>query len=328
MTTLRSGGARLSEAELPGRETTTGMWPGHYVEVAGARIFVRTTPALVPDSAEPGEPALLVHGLGGASINWTDFAGLLRRHFASESIDLLGHGRSGPAPDGDYRVSAHAAVVIRYLDQSRRGPVHLVGNSMGGAVSIVVAAKRPDLVRTLTLISPAVPDNNKLRAHALRGDPRMALLVLPGLGGAAMRRVAGETADKRVKATIALVFGDPSRYPAARLDEAISEAQARESAAWINTAFLRSLRGLVRMQFVKAREMWSVMRSIQAPTLVVWGGLDRLVAPALARDVAAAIPDSRLLVLPDVGHTAMMEDPETTARAVLGLVEDVAARHA
>ncbi|MDP9093571.1 MAG: alpha/beta hydrolase [Actinomycetota bacterium] len=328
MTTLRSDGARLSEAELAPRETTTGMWPGRYVEVAGARVFVRTTPALsaLPTGSEVVEHALLIHGLGGASINWTDFAGLLRGRFRGEAIDLLGHGRSGPSPDGDYRVAAHAAMVIGYLEQSGNGPVHLVGNSMGGAVSIVVAAKRPDLVRTLTLISPAVPDNNKLRAHALRGDPRMALLVLPGLGGAAMRRVAGETADKRVRATIALVFGDPSRYPAARLDEAISEAQARESDPWINVAFLRSLRGLVRMQFVKARETWSAMRSIQAPTLIVWGGLDRLVAPALANDVAAAIPDSRLLVLDDVGHTAMMEDPETTARAMLGLVEDVAAR--
>jgi pimeloyl-ACP methyl ester carboxylesterase len=64
------------------------------------------------------------------------------------------------------------------------------------------------------------------------------------------------------------------------------------------------------------------MRSIAAPTLVIWGDTDRLVAPDLAGFVAAAIPDSRQLVLENMGHTAMMEDPVTTARAILGLLED------
>ena len=66
------------------------------------------------------------------------------------------------------------------------------------------------------------------------------------------------------------------------------------------------------------------MRSITAPTVVLWGDRDRLVAPDLAGYVAAAIPHASLLVFPDVGHTAMMERPVDTARAVLGLVESAA----
>ncbi len=64
------------------------------------------------------------------------------------------------------------------------------------------------------------------------------------------------------------------------------------------------------------------MRRITAPTLVLWGDTDRLVAPDLAPYVAAAIPDSRLLVLDDIGHTAMMEDPVATARAMIALLDD------
>ena len=64
------------------------------------------------------------------------------------------------------------------------------------------------------------------------------------------------------------------------------------------------------------------MASIKAPTLVVWGSRDKLVAPDLAPLVAATIPDARLLVLDDVGHTAMMEDLSTVARAMLALIED------
>jgi pimeloyl-ACP methyl ester carboxylesterase len=151
----------------------------------------------------------------------------------------------------------------------------------------------------------------------------MALLVVPGLGGLAMRRVAGVPPARRVKATIKLVFADPSRYPHKRLQEAISELEAREASAhWASAAFLRSLRELARSQFMVSRGAWKALGQITAPTLVVWGDRDRLVAPSLASAVAAALKDARLLVLKDIGHTAQMEDPETTARAILALVED------
>ena len=65
-------------------------------------------------------------------------------------------------------------------------------------------------------------------------------------------------------------------------------------------------------------------RSVQAPTLVIWGDKDRLVHVSLAPRTAAAIPDARLLVLADIGHTAQLENPETTARAVLALLHDAA----
>ena len=88
---------------------------------------------------------------------------------------------------------------------------------------------------------------------------------------------------------------------------------------------LRSTRGLVRSQFLKNRSGWAAMRKITAPTLVLWGDEDKLVAADLAPFVAAAIPNARLLVLEHIGHVAMMEDPQTSARAELALLEDAAA---
>ena len=311
--------ARLSDSPLASLEGVAS-WPGRTVDVGGQEVFVRTTPS----GRDDAEPALFVHGLGGASINWTDLAGLMRDELAIDAIDLPGFGRSGPARNNDYSLGAHARTVIGCIEQSGRGPVHLVGNSMGGAISLIVAATRPDLVRTLSLVSPAVPDL-KVRAHILKTDWRFGLMIVPMVGMLALRKLGKVPVETRVKGTIALCFADPSRLPRQRYDEAVSEARARADSPWTDIAMLRSTRGLVRSQFLKNRGGWAQMRTITASTLVLWGDDDKLVAADLAPFVAAAIPDSRLLVLEDVGHTAMMEKPEITARAVLGLIEDARA---
>jgi len=313
--------ARLADAGLASRDVA-GPWPGHEVVVDGLRLNIRTTPSATPDA----EPALFVHGLGGSARNWTDLAAVLRNHLAIEAIDLPGHGRSGPGRR--YSVDEHATVVIRYLEQSGRGPVHLVGNSMGGAISVVVAARRPDLVRTLTLISPAVPDN-RLRAFPLKNDPRTALLIVPGVGEALTRYYNRRfTPAQRARATIALCFADPKRLSKVRMQEAVDEVRERQELPWAAGAMLRSMRGLAVAQFVKNRVGWATLRRISAPTLVLWGDSDRLVAPDLAPYVAAAIPDSCVAVFEGVGHTAMMEVPERTAQAMVALIEDAAAKAA
>ena len=310
--------ARLSDGQLASLDGVT-PWPGDMVEVGGQQLYIRTTPG----DEDTGEPALFVHGLGGAATNWTDLAGLLRKRLAIEAIDLPGFGRSGAARNGDYSLQAHARTMIAYLEQAGRGPVHLVGNSMGGSISIIVAALRPDLVRTLTLISPAVPDV-KLRLHALQNDWRMGLLVVPILGSMALRKMGAVPIESRVRGTIAACFADPSRLSYQRFQEMVDEARERADRPHADQAMLRSTRALVRSQFLRGGGGWRLMRRIEAPTLVIWGDEDKLVAPDLAPFVAAAIRDSRLLVLANVGHTAMLEEPETTARAVLALLDDAA----
>ena len=313
--------ARLADTDLP-EGIAPGPWPAKELRCAGVDLNVRLT----EPAGEGAEPALMVHGLGGSALNWTDLAFLLRDRLDTVAIDLPGHGESGPSADGRYRLGDHARTVIAYLDDSGRGPVHLFGNSMGGAISILVAARRPDLVRTLTLISPAVPDVRRFRVHALKHDPRMAFMIVPGLGGFVLRRAGRIAAEKRVGITIKLCFADASRYPEERFREDVEQARGRADMPWANQAFLRSVRGLVMSQFARAGAAWQAMRSIQAPALVVWGAHDRLVAPDLLGFVAAAVPDSRQLMLDDVGHTAQLEDPRTVARAFLGLSEDAATR--
>jgi pimeloyl-ACP methyl ester carboxylesterase len=309
--------ARLSDVPLPQLDPIAPAWPGRTVRVGGNTLHVRATPG--PDG---GEPALYVHGLGGSATNWTDLAALLGGWLDGEAIDLPGFGWSAAASGGDYSLTGHAKAVARYLDQRGAGPVHLFGNSMGGAISIMVAALRPDLVRTLTLISPAMPD---LRVRG-REERLMPLLLLPGATRVAVRRLASIDPETRVRGIIDLCFGDPSRVPPERLAEAAADVRARADRGWQTAAFVRSLRGLVGGYLPGARSLWRAATRVIAPTLVVWGDRDKLVTVALAPRTARAIRGARLLVLPGVGHVAQMEEPETVARAFLALREDNSAR--
>jgi pimeloyl-ACP methyl ester carboxylesterase len=141
----------------------------------------------------------------------------------------------------------------------------------------------------------------------------------------AEKRLAGVSPEQRVRGLVQMCFGDPDAVPPARLEEAIEEMRRRDDQPWAGQALTRSLRGLMTsyLRFGRANA-WRMARSVRMPTLVVWGDRDRLVDPRLAPRLAAALPDARLQVQAGVGHLAMLESPEATARVVLALAEDAA----
>lgn len=313
--------ARLAPVDaLPTLDGYVPPWPGESVELDGSALYTRRTPA----TAAGAEPALYVHGLGGSSLNWTDLAYLMAGRLDGVSIDLPGFGNSDPAPR--YTVSAVAQRVARFVEASGRGPVHLVGNSFGGAVAVRVAGTRPDLVRTLTLVSPAMPFMDPRRSAHGRIVP---LLYLPGVERLAARRLADITPETLAREVIQACFADPDRISAKRLEEAIIEVQRRFEAPWYVRAYLRTLRGLVgsflRAYLPGSNSLWRIAGQIQAPTLVMTGRQDRIIDVRVAPTVAKIIPDSRLLMLDGVGHVAQMETPLVVAQAMTALLDDVAA---
>lgn len=299
--------------------TVLPQWPGRLVRLDGSAIFVRETPARVPDP----EPALYLHGLGGSSTNWTDLAALLAGHVAGAAIDLPGSGRSDPAPR--YTVDAYAGRVVRWIAGAGNGPVHLVGNSLGGTVAVTVAATRPDLVRTLTLISPALPFLDPRRSLQSRLVP---LLAVPGGERLARRMLATIPPEELARRVVEACFADPGRVAEQRLAEAIEEVRGRYTADHYVSAYLRTMRGLVA-SFLRAylpgdRSLWRTAAAVRAPTLVIGGRQDRLVDVRVAPRAAWVIPDSRLLMLAGVGHVAHMEVPRLVARAVVALLSEPA----
>jgi pimeloyl-ACP methyl ester carboxylesterase len=280
------------------------------VELPTGALHVRE--AAPEAGSKPGAAAVLVHGLGGSATNWTDVMGLLRDRVASAAPDLPGFGWSPPPPGRDYSLRAHAATLAAYLQTRHDGPVHLLGNSLGGTVCIVVAATRPDLVRTLTLVSPALP---VLRPRL--SNVHLPALAVPWVGQRLARRLGRFPVEQRVRATLALCYADPSRVPPQRVEEAMAEAARRAHLDHDGDAMLLSLRSLMAAYLRPgAWPLWRLAAHVRMPTLLVYGLADRLVDPRTSARAARAFPDSRLLLLPDSGHLSQMEHPEEVARAV------------
>ncbi|CAM5324025.1 Alpha/beta hydrolase OS=Streptomyces tendae OX=1932 GN=GUR47_14990 PE=4 SV=1 [Streptomyces tendae] len=286
------------------------------VHLPGITLTVRSR----PPAREGLPPALYVHGLGGSSQNWSALMPLLDGVVHSEALDLPGFGDSPPPDDGDYSITGHARAVVRHLDAAGRGPVHLFGNSLGGAVVTRVAAARPDLVRTLTLVSPALPEIRVQRSAVPTG-----LLAVPGVVPLFNRLTRDWTAEQRVRGVTALCHGDPSRVSEEGFRNAVEEMERRLRLPYFWDAMARSTRGLVNAYTVGGQHgLWRQAARVLAPTLLVYGGRDQLVGHRMAQRAARAFRDSRLLTLPDAGHVAMMEYPETVATAFRELLADTA----
>jgi pimeloyl-ACP methyl ester carboxylesterase len=309
-------------------------WPGRLVTVGAGEVYVRATPA------QPGaEPALFVHGLGGSSTNWTDLMDQLRQPepapdgalpgwpagppLACEAVDLPGNGHSPPAPDGDYTIAAQADVVAALIERAGRGPVHLAGNSLGGAVCTRLAAQRPDLVRTLTLISPALPDLLPRLVPA-----RVSTLRIPGFGRWMVRRAAKIPARRRVEVTLHDVYFDVDVVHPDRIAEEVAEVEREDGLGYAGDVLLSSAKGLITEYFHRrSTSLWRDAAKVSADVLVVYGSHDRLVDPRMAGRAARTFRHSRVVVLPRTGHVAQMERPADVA-AEMRIMMSGAARRA
>jgi len=279
-------------------------WPGRLVDLGDQKVYVRSAPA-----ADDAEQALCVHGLEGSSRNWTDLMDLLRSRLACDALDLPGFGDSPPRPDGHYSIAALAQTVIALIEK-QQSPVHLIGNSLGGAVCVKVAAARPDLVKTLTLISPALPD---LRPRL--DLVRFPVVGLPRIGPRLIRQYqAALPPERRVAAVIATCYSNPGLYPQARFAAEVAELSRRDSLEYAAAALMGSARALTAEFLHKGRHSpWRDVTRVTAPSLVIYGQHDRLVDPRAAGRAAHSFPDARIVVLPRTGHVAHMEHPDAVA---------------
>ena len=293
-------------------ETASG-WPGRLLSTSRGEIFVRTfeRPAEIDLDAPPRPPILFVHGLGGESLDWVDVALQLKDSFDCSALDLPGFAHSPPPPGKDLSLDGLAKTVAEVARTTNR-PVHLVGNSLGGAVAVRVAAEHPELVASLTLVAPALPD---LRPKP--GSAQLLIALVPLLGPVVVRTIIKADPEWMAKRIYALCYGDPKAITPERHARELATLRQRASLEYSPEVYREALRATVMAYLDHGpRRLWQQAAAVGVPTLVISGGRDRLVSPRVAARAERTFRDVEVLRLPKAGHVAHLEDPTAVATAM------------
>ena len=260
------------------------------------------------DFGGTGKPLLMVHGLGGSALNWMAVGPEIATSYHAFAIDLAGFGQT-PLFRRSAAVGANAELVHSFIEKVIGEPVVIMGNSMGGHISILEAAQHPSWVDAMILVDPAIPG-----VHVRRPEPAllgtMAALSVPGLAEILLdRRARLLGPEGLVTQTLAIVCADPSRVAPEVVEAHNRLTRERDKLGRQNgRAFLQASRS-IGLRMADPR-FWSRVAKVESPTLVIHGSLDRLIPVAAARDLARRRPDWTLEILQGVGHVPMMEAPD------------------
>jgi len=269
------------------------------------------------DHGGPADGPLLVmvHGLGGSLVNWAALAPLLTHTCRVMALDLVGFGLT-QAGTHSTSVTSNQRVLQRFLSEVAGSPAILVGNSMGGLITILQASRQPDTVAAAVLIDPALPPVPGSRLDPLV-TASFGMYAVPHLGRAMLK------ARRRVRSPEQLAMDilhfccvDPTRVPPEVLEQLLEVARERSGYPDIDEHFLTAARSLLGV-LARRSVFKATVKAIRAPVLLLHGEKDRLVSIGAARAVAAANPSWRFEVAPDVGHVPLLEAPQWTASHIL-----------
>lgn len=281
--TAERGAGRSSNVDVDG--------PIHYVDYGG-----------------DGPPVLMIHGLGGSHLNWMLVASRLSSTHRVITIDLPGFGLSPPEKRSTH-VDHQAAVVDGFVKTVIGSPTFLVGNSMGGLVSLLAAYRAPDVVAGAVLVDAALPLST-LRLPSVDTLRFLGPPLLPGVGGWVMEWARkSRSVEDHVAATIDFIAADPSRVPPEVHEAGHAMERARRGMPWSIPAFVEAQRSIASV-LLRRRELLRAIHGIGAPVLIVHGDQDRVVPVESARWLSGVRPDWELALLAGVGHVPQLEAPD------------------
>jgi pimeloyl-ACP methyl ester carboxylesterase len=259
----------------------------HRIEIDGREVNLC--------SLGSGPTILFIHGLGASWQSWLENMPDFASDHRVVAMDLPGFGFS-EMPDGEISIEYYARWTRRLMDVLEIESAAVVGNSMGGFVGADLAIRAPELVSSLTLVSPAIFWQDRRRAQPLVQLARYSDAIV----ARALVRATGDIATRR-RLRLAALASAGFRYPNAIADEL---AQEMVRSARRTDGFLPALEALADYPLEEE------LPNISCPTLIVWGAHDQLVSVRDSKRLAELIPGSRREVFERTGHVAMLERPE------------------
>ena len=248
-----------------------------------------------------GDVLVLLHGFGADKDNWSRVARDLTPHFQVIAPDLPGFGDSSREPKASYAFDDQVDNVHAFVQALNLNTFHIGGNSMGGAIAGLYAARHPDMVTSVWLLAPAGVDSAE--PSELMG------LLRQGHNPLLVHTVAD------FERLLEFVFVEIPSIPGPIVGYLTKQAIAQ-----------RPFNEKIFQDFIaRPASLESEAQNIQSPTLITWGDQDRLLHVSGAAILDALIPDSHLVIMKNIGHIPMIERPHESARQFLrfrGLVPE------
>jgi len=283
-------------------EELAARWAGRpstFLELAGLSVHLRDE-----GRRDDPLPVVLLHGTSASLHTWDGWVAALAPARRVVRVDMPGFGLTGPALDGDYRIERYVEFVAALLDALGIERCVLAGNSFGGWVAWETALAEPGRVGALILVDSA---GYPIESESVPIAFRIARIPL-------LNRLMEVTLPRGVvESSLRNTYGDPSRVTPALVDR-YYELTLREG----NRAALAK-------RFTDGRHSSHSARlgELQVPTLILWGGRDRLIPPAYGEQFRRDIAGSRLVVFPALGHVPHEEDAAATSAVVRTFLDEL-----
>ena len=248
-----------------------------------------------------GAPLVLVHGFGADKDNFTRVARYLTPHYRVIVPDLVGFGESSHRADVDYHYAAQAQRLHDFTQALGLSRFDLGGNSMGGGISMSLAAQHPQEVASLWLLDCAgiaAAPPSELARIVTTSDTNPLII----------------TKESDFPAFLKFVMSDPPYIPGS-----VMNVMARERMA--NQPLERQVFAQIATDSVDA-----AVKGLATPTLIVWGDEDRALSVGTVPVLKTLLPNAQAVVMPHVGHAPMIERPQQSAEDYLRFRDQLAGR--
>jgi pimeloyl-ACP methyl ester carboxylesterase len=271
-------------------ERSTGGLKQHSIEVDGLRIEYL--------EGGKGDVLVLLHGFSANKDNWARIGKYLTPYFRVIAPDLPGFGESSLDPGGDYSIGVQVERVKAFIRALEIKSLHLGGSSMGGSIAGAYAARYPDDLKSLLLISPGGVASSETSG--------MYRLIEEGKPNPLIAKSAED-----YEYLMDFVFVKKPFIPSPIKKALIQEAIAHEP---LYQKIFKQLLSSVDSP------LEVVLEGLPVPTLIIWGAQDRVLHVSGAKILESVIPKARVEVIDAVGHLPMIEKPEETAKLCLSFI--------
>lgn len=290
-------GVGVAQAWAPDRDVDglKARWappPSQFVGLMGMQVHLRDE-----GPRNDPQPIVLLHGTSASLHTWDGWAEALKGQRRVIRMDLPGFGLTGPMPDGNYQLTRYVEFVVALLDQLGVKQAVVAGNSFGGNLAWKLAVDHPERVGKLVLVDAA-------------GYPYDPTSVPIGFKVAQipwLRPVMENVLPRSmIESSVRNVYGDPAKVKPELIDRYLELTLRAGNRHALGERFRQSPGGQYAAQ----------IPSVKQPTLILWGGQDRLIPPDNADHFQRDIAGSRLVVFDGLGHVPHEEDPAATVAAV------------